>query len=48
MNCRGHFHDPLFNPCYDVLSVDDLQKERDAYEKVKQDYDSTIAELAEM
>ena len=32
----------------DVLSVDELQKEKEAYDKVKHDYDSTIAELAEM
>lgn len=38
----------VVNMFCDVLSADELQKEREAYDKVKQDYDSTIAELAEM
>ena len=33
---------------FETLPTDDLQKEKDEYDKVKQDYDQTIAELAEM
>ena len=31
-----------------MLSTDEVQNEKEAYEKVKQDYESVIAELAEM